>query len=203
MFGRRTLIVAVLFLGLFTNQAVVASPNGLGAEANEGCLCHTAVDATQVQLSGLPEAYEANTTYALRLEVFSDVEAVDDRSQGGFRMLVSEGTITYDNDSVQRLDNGWTHTYNGSHQRIWTITWTSPMSNESTTTFTVHGNAVNGNNAQTGDAWATLETVVPGVLYEGDLSPEEGIDGVSQTDRIVLVAGLLLILGLLWAVARP
>ena len=85
----------------------------------------------------------------------------------------------------------------------WTFTWTSPANNDSTTTFTVHGNAVNGNNAQTGDAWATLETVVPGVQYEGDLSPEEGIDGVSQTDRLVLVAGLLLILGLLWSVARP
>ena len=203
MFGRRTLIVAALFLGLLVNQAVVASPNGLGAEANEGCLCHTAVDTTQVQLSGLPEAYEASTTYDLTLEVISAVEAVDERSQGGFRLLVSEGTMTYDNASVQRLDNGWTHTYNGSYLRMWTFTWTSPANNDSTTTFTVHGNAVNGNNAQTGDAWSTLETVVPGVLYEGNLSPEEGIDGVSQTDRIVLVAGLLLILGLLWSVARP
>ena len=82
MLGRRTLIVAALFLGLLVNQAVVASPNGLGAEANEGCLCHTAVDATQVQLSGLPVAYEANTTYTVTLEVISAVEAVDDRSQG-------------------------------------------------------------------------------------------------------------------------
>ena len=203
MFGRRTLIVAALFIGLLANQAVIASPNGLGAEANEGCLCHTAVDATQVQLSGLPEAYEASTTYDLTLEVISAVEAVDERSQGGFRLLVSEGTMTYDNASVQRLDNGWTHTYNGSYLRMWTFTWTSPANNDSTTTFTVHGNAVNGNNAQTGDAWSTLETVVPGVLYEGDLSLEEGIDGVSQTDRIVLVTGLLLILGLLWSVNRP
>ena len=203
MFGRRTLIVAALFLGLLVNQVVIASPNGLGAEANEGCLCHTAVDTTQVQLSGLPEAYEASTTYGLTLEVISSVEAVDGRSQGGFRLLVSEGTMTYDNVSVQHLDNGWTQTNNGPYQRTWTLTWTSPANNDSTTTFTVHGNAVNGNNAQTGDAWATLETVVPGVQYEGDLSPEEGIDGVSQTDRLVLVAGLLLILGLLWSVARP
>ena len=203
MFGRRTLIVAALFLGLLSNHAVVASPNGLGAEANEGCLCHTPEAAMQVQLSGLPEAYEANVSYTLTLEVISAIEAVDDRSQGGFRMLVSEGTIMYDNESIQSLDNGWTHTYNGSYQRTWTFTWTSPADNDSTTTFTVHGNAVNGNDAQTGDAWSTLETVVPGVLYEGDLSPEEGIDGVSQTDRIVLAAGLLLIFGLLWSVARP
>ena len=45
--------------------------------------------------------------------------------------------------------------------------------------------------------------MVPGVAYEGDLNPDEGIDGVSQTDRIVLVVGLVLILALLWSVARP
>ena len=65
------------------------------------------------------------------------------------------------------------------------------------------GNAVNGNNAPTDDAWATLELVVPGQAYQGDLTPDEGIDGVSQTDRMLLVVGLVLIAGLLWAVARP
>ena len=67
----------------------------------------------------------------------------------------------------------------------------------------IHGNAVNGNNAPTDDAWVTLELVVPGQAYEGDLTPDEGIDGVSQTDRMLLVVGLVLIAGLLWAVARP
>lgn len=203
MVRRRTLVVAVLVLALWSGQLAVASPNGLGSEANEGCLCHTPDAVTQVRLSGLPETYEANTTHRLTLEVISAIEAIDNRSQGGFRMLVSGGHLSYDNASVQFLDNGWTQTYNGSFQRTWTFAWTSPPSNDSATTFTVHGNAVNGNNAPTGDGWATLETVVPGVMYEGDLSPDEGIDGVSQTDRIVLAVGLLLIVGLLWSVARP
>jgi hypothetical protein len=182
---------------------VGASPNGLGSEANEGCLCHTPQSDTKVVLSGFPDAYEANTTYTLTLEVISAIEAMDNRSQGGFRMLVSEGQVVHDNTTMQELDNGWTHTYNGSSQRTWTFEWTSPTSNDSATTFTVHGNAVNGNNAQTGDAWSTMDLVVPGVMYEGDLTPDEGVDGVSQTDRLVLAVGLLLIFGLLWSVARP
>lgn len=203
MVRRRALLVSVVLLALLTNQLVIASPNGLGSEANDGCLCHTPEADTEILLSGLPEAYEANTTYALTLELISAIEAVDDRSQGGFRMLVTEGTVGYDNATVQSLDNGWTHTYNGSLQRTWSVEWTSPHVNDTATTFTVQGNAVNGNNAQTGDAWSTFEIVVPGVAYDGDLNPDEGIDGVSQTDRLVLVAGLLLILALLWSVARP
>ena len=203
MVRSRTLLVVGLVFALWSNQSVVASPNGLGAEANEGCLCHTPEAGTEVKLSGLPEAYEASTVYALTLEVISSIKAVDNRSQGGFRMLVSEGDVAYQADTVQTLDNGWTHTYNGSSQRTWTFNWTSPSDNTTATTFTIHGNAVNGNNAQTGDAWATLETVVPGLMYEGDLTPDEGIDGVSQTDRWFLIVGLVLILGLLWSVARP
>ena len=44
---------------------------------------------------------------------------------------------------------------------------------------------------------------MPGEAYEGDLTPDEGIDGVSQSDRMLLMVGLALIVGLLWAVARP
>ena len=42
--------------------------------------------------------------------------------------------------------------------------------------------------------------MVPGDAYEGDLTPDEGIDGVSQTDRMLLVVSLVLISGLVWAV---
>lgn len=199
----RTLFLATMFLLLWGNQLAVASPYGLGDEANEGCLCHTPEAETKVQLTGLPHAFESNITYTLTLEVISPIEAVDNRSQGGFRMLISDGELAYDNTSVQERDNGWTQTSNGSYHRVWSFAWTAPSVNDTATTFTVHGNAVNGNNAQTGDAWSTLETVVPGVMYEGDLSPEEGIDGVSQTDRMLLAVGLLLILALLWSVARP
>ena len=45
--------------------------------------------------------------------------------------------------------------------------------------------------------------MVPGEAYTGPLTPDEGIDGVSSSDRVLLVVGLVLIAGLVWAVARP
>jgi len=201
---RRLVALAVLLLATTASTWAVASPNGLGSEANEGCLCHTPDASTVVSVDGLPDAFVANTTYALTLTISSPMEPSVNNSQGGFRWVIDEGKLmAANNSSVQELDGGWTHTYEGSTLRSWYVQWTSPGDNTTAANFVIHGNAVNGNNAPTGDAWATLEIVVPGEAYEGDLTPDEGIDGVSQTDRMLLVVGLVLILGLLWAVARP
>ena len=156
-------------------------------------------------MNGLPDvAFESNTTYNLTLTISSPIEPSANNSQGGFRWVVDEGQLSaVNNSTVQELDGGWTHTYEGSFLRTWEVQWTSPADNTTAANFVIHGNAVNGNNAPTDDAWATLELVVPGQAYEGDLTPDEGIDGVSQTDRMLLVVGLVLIAGLLWAVARP
>ncbi len=204
MVHRRLVALAVLLLATMASTWAVASPNGLGSEANEGCLCHTPDPSTRVSVAGLPEAFASNTTYDLTLTISSSIEPSANNSQGGFRWVVDEGQLSsVNNSTVQELDGGWTHTYEGSFLRTWGVQWTSPADNTTAANFVIHGNAVNGNNAPTEDAWATLELVVPGDAYEGDLTPNEGIDGVSQTDRLLLVVGLVLIAGLLWAVARP
>lgn len=204
MVHRRLVAMAVVLLATMASTWAVASPNGLGSEANEGCLCHTPDASTQVSVAGLPEAFESSTTYNLTLTISSPIEASVNNSQGGFRWVVDGGQLSVANNStVQELDGGWTHTYEGSFLRTWDVQWTSPADNTTAANFVIHGNAVNGNNAPTEDAWATLELVVPGQAYEGDLTPNEGIDGVSQTDRLVLMVGLVLIAGLLWAVGRP
>lgn len=202
MLPRRWLATLVFLATVSASHWAVAAPSGLGAEANEGCLCHTPDSTTNVVLSGLPDAYEANTGYELVLTVMSSIEAEENASQGGFRLLISNGTLVVNDSSIQELDNGWTHTEAGSHQRSWALTWFSPDDNTSRTDFTVHGNAVNGNNAQTGDAWNTLEVVVPGVAFEGELNPSKGIDGLSTADTAVLSFVLLLLVALLWATGR-
>ena len=204
MATRRCLAAGVLLLTVMASNWVLASPNGLGSEANEGCLCHTRDASTVVELRGLPEAFESTQNYNVTLVVSSSLVAVENASQGGFRLLVDEGGLVLDNNSlVQALDGGWTHTTEGSTMRSWNLVWQAPAENDTAATFVVHGNAVNGNNAPTGDAWSTLEVVVPGVAYDGDLVPREGIDGVSQTDRLILAVGLLALVGLLWSVGRP
>ena len=204
MAHRRLVALAVLLLATTASTWAVASPNGLGSEANEGCLCHTPDASTQVSVIGLPEAFESSTTYDLKLTISSPIEPSANNSQGGFRWVVDEGQLSVVNNStVQELDGGWTHTYEGSSLRTWFVQWTSPNDNTTAANFLIYGNAVNGNNAPTGDGWAVLEFVVPGDAYDGDLTPDEGIDGVSERDRVFLVVGLVLIFGLVWATARP
>ena len=203
MLGRRTAaLVGFSILVLLANVAV-AVPSGIGQEGNEGCLCHAPESTTKVLLSGLPEAYESNTTYDLTVTVESPVPIDEENHQGGFRMLISNGTLEGNSTEIQALDGGWTNTEAGSYQRTWSMTWRSPVDNTSRTDVVVHGNAVNGNNAPTEDGWSTLEVVVPGVGFVGEVSPDDGIDGLSSTDRVVLVAGLVALLALVWAVARP
>ena len=204
MAPRRCLAAGVLLLTVMASNWVLASPNGLGSEADQGCLCHTPDSSTIIEVQGLPEAFESNQNYSMTLVVNSSVPVSENGSQGGFRLLVDEGTLLLENDSsVQELDGGWTHTYEGSFTRSWDLVWQAPAENDTAANFVVYGNTVNGNNAPTGDAWHVFEAVVPGAAYEGDLGPKEGIDGVSQTDRLILIVGLVALVGLLWSVGRP
>jgi len=194
------LLLAVVLLG---PSMVSGVPSGLGDEANEGCLCHASTAAATVELDGLPEAYIANTTYDLVLTVTSTIEVNIDGYLGGFRIQASNGTFSYDTSMLQFLDGGLTHREAGAGQRVWTFNWTAPPVNDSRTDFVIHANAVNGNNAPSEDAWTTVRLVVPSVGFTGDLTPSEGIDGVSGTDRMVLAVGLLVLAGLLWTNLRP
>lgn len=180
-----------------------ASPHGVGEEGNQGCQCHTEHPPLDVHLSGLPEAYGANTTYNLTLQLNSDLPIVENRSQGGFRMMATNGTLLFNGTEAQELDRGWTHREAGTYQRSWAFQWTSPLDNNSRTEFNIWANAVNGNQAPSGDEWSSLQVVVPGEGYQGDLSASDGIDGLSGTERLLLGAVLLAIAGLLWASIRP
>lgn len=198
----QAVLIGVLGLTLFASSLVSSAPQGIGQVANDGCLCHTMDGPVDVTLAGLPDAYEANTTYNLTLSVTSSVPSVEGESKGGFRLLVSNGTLSGDERFVHMVDGGWTHTSNGSELRTWSLTWLSPTDNTSRTEFIVHGNTVNGNNATSGDAWSTLEVVVPGVAYQGELNPNEGINGLDSNDRILLIVALLVMVGLVWTSAR-
>ena len=47
--------------------SVSSVPSGVGVEGNEGCLCHSRMESTTVNLIGLPVEYGANTTYDVQL----------------------------------------------------------------------------------------------------------------------------------------
>lgn len=195
--GALTVLAALLFLPL-----VSSSPYGVGSEANEGCLCHTPMEETKLSLDGLPAEYEANTTYGMSLSISSPVDGEVNKSQGGFRITVSNGTLLFNDAEAQEMDGGWTHRENGTYQRSWDFTWTSPADNSSRTEFKIHGNAVNGNGEQTGDGWNSYSIVLPGVEYEGDLSKGASLDGLGTYDKVLLLIGLCALVGMLWSVGR-
>lgn len=196
-------------MGLFVTLAILlmlpsvsSVPSGVGEGGNEGCLCHSRADSTDVSLVGLPSEYEANITYNVQLHLSSSIAVDEEHSQGGFRITVSNGSMMFNQSEAQYLDNGWTHTENGTYQRVWNFTWTSPTDNTSRSEFSVYGNAVNGNGQQTGDGWNEYSVVLPGTEYEGDLDQSPSIDGLDPFDKVLLAVGLCALVGMLWSAGR-
>ena len=58
MTHRRLVALVVLLMATAVSSWAVASPNGLGSEADQGCLCHTPEASTSVRVEGLPEAFD-------------------------------------------------------------------------------------------------------------------------------------------------
>lgn len=182
------LIVIAFFI-----PEVTSAPGGIGKSANDGCLCHGEADAnTEVEVQGLPASYESNTTYNFSIKVSSETIPSSETGEiGGFRMLISGGAIDYNDDEglIQELDDGWTHTESGNSVRVWNFSFTSPSDNSSFVDFTIYGNAVNGNQASTGDEWNSLKFRLPGTLYEGELL-SSSVDEFSPMDYSVGIISL-------------
>ena len=192
-------VVVVLALALLS-QVVVSAPSGIGKSANEGCLCHGDKDqSTTVWVEGLPESYESNTMYNFSITVESEtVAAKPNGSIGGFRMLVVGGSITFDDSAglIQESDGGWTHTESGNMVRSWNFSFVSPEDNASYVDFTIYGNAVNGNQASSEDAWNSLSLRLPGVEFEGEIFSDQA-DGFSPMDYTVGLVSMIALVGLL------
>jgi hypothetical protein len=115
---------------------------------------------------------------------------------GGFRIDISSGEIEFDEELalVQKLEEGWTHTTLGNKVRSWNFTYISPSDNSTYTDITINGNAVNGNDQSTGDAWNGTVIRIPGTSYTGDLEPSTKTESLGTLDYAV---GSIAILGLL------
>ncbi|MGB0786804.1 MAG: choice-of-anchor V domain-containing protein [Candidatus Poseidoniaceae archaeon] len=192
-------VVVVLVLALLS-QVAVSAPSGIGKSANEGCLCHGDRDqSTTVWVEGLPESYESNTMYNFSITVESETVAVNPNgSIGGFRILVVGGSIIFDESAglIQELDGGWTHTESGNKLRSWNFSLLSPEDNASYVDFKVYGNAVNGNQASSEDAWNSLSLRLPGVEYDGEIFSDRA-DGFSPMDYTVGLVSMIALVGLL------
>jgi hypothetical protein len=192
-------IVAVIALALLA-QVAVSAPSGIGSAANEGCLCHGEKNTnTNVELHGLPESFESNTSYNFSIVVTSQtIPQNTDGESGGFRLLVTGGSIFFNETEglIQVLDDGWTHTELGNTVRMWNFSLTSPEDNTSHIDLIVYGNAVNGNQASTGDEWNSLDLRLPGTQYEGEMLGDK-TDEFNPLDYTVGIVSMLVLFGLL------
>lgn len=191
--------VAVIVLALLA-QVAVSAPSGIGSAANEGCLCHGEKNTnTNVELHGLPESFESNTSYNFSIVVTSQTIPQNTNGEsGGFRLLVTGGSIFFNETEglIQVLDDGWTHTELGNTVRMWNFSLMSPADNTSYVDLTVYGNAVNGNQASTGDEWNSLDLRLPGTQYEGEMLGEK-TDEFNPLDYTVGMVSMLVLVGLL------
>ncbi len=191
--------VAVIVLALLA-QVAVSAPSGIGSAANEGCLCHGEKNTnTNVELHGLPKSFESNTSYNFSIVVTSQTIPQNTNGEsGGFRLLVTGGSIFFNETEglIQVLDDGWTHTELGNTVRMWNFSLMSPADNTSYVDLTVYGNAVNGNQASTGDEWNSLDLRLPGTQYEGEMLGEK-TDEFNPLDYTVGMVSMLVLVGLL------
>ena len=193
----------VAYLSLFFSLIVIippsdSFPNGVGKEASSGCLCHGSnSDSTNLNLDGLPEKFESNTSYYLNLKLISETEIASENStKGGFRINVSHGEIVFENSSHgDFIEDSWTHTEEGNKFRTWNFTWISPEDNSSSVEFKIFGNAVNGNGDPYGDSWNYLDFKLGGVEYFEDLSVKQK-DYQIQTYEAIFLA--VVFIGLLY-----
>lgn len=142
-----------------------------------GCVCHSgkSTESVQVTLTGLPDNYSAGDIVDLKITITGGPEVTNDsKNLGGFNLHVTGGILSPMNDStVQIVDNQATHKAIGNDQKSWNVTWTAPQVESEKITFTVTGNAVNGDEkADSGDKWNQQKYEVLGVDYgEGNGLP--------------------------------
>ena len=178
---RRLLIALALLILVGQSQA---RPTGIDSVGDNGCVCHGGSDdTTTVNFVGLPEVYNASQVYQITLSIDSPVE--ENEPKGGFRLIISQGTIS---GEAQFLDDGYTHNTSTNNQREWDLLWTAPAEDDKLATFVIHGNAVNGDGETTGDEWNSLSLAVPGPNYTGDVVALEIKDDKSSNLQFIVGA---------------
>ncbi len=190
--------LSLLLLTILFVPWVSSAPQGIGDVGGGGCICHGSQDtSTELIILGLPTEFESNTSYNFSLEVRSSAVNISPGEEaGGFRIEISSGDIQFDEELaiVQKLEEGWTHTSLGNKVRSWNFTYISPSDNTTYTDITINGNAVNGNDQSTGDAWNSAVIRIPGTSYIGDLEPSIKAESLGTLDYAV---GSIAIFGLL------
>lgn len=170
MRGKTGLLILTLLVAVMMAPSLMAEDDGIGGVAvNNGCVCHggSADDGVSVTLTGLPDKFEAGTTYNLTITI-SGGPSEGGNNSGGFNLDASIGTLASTDANTKALTDGdLTHTEAGNDFRTWAVQWTAPDNDKDDVTFTLAGNSVDGNNEKEGDSWNQADYTVQGVNSSG------------------------------------
>ena len=222
-----TLLLLVVLLVAGATVDVLGFSGGGPTPAQEarttGCTCHGPTPSTVVtyRLEGVPLSYIPGDRYEISLTISGGPPALEGQHQGGFAMVVSNGTFsphpdfavqtqvfdldvsTY-NPADSSKQNAVTHTSDGNRQRSWKVLWDAPRG-KGNAVFYIAGNSVNGNNVPDldgSDQWVMLRTVSIGPkIAAGEQPPGLGPEPLPQWawDLGLLAIGaffLLLLIGM-------
>ena len=144
--NRKTGAVAVLFLLLLLPLGQVNANSGGKFNSSNGCGCHGGKGGVTAQLTGVPTAYEAQTTYTLTMGMSTTP------SIAGFNLDVNRGTLSNGDANTQVSSNGRqaTHGYSPG-TTSWTVDWTAPASGSGSVLFKLAVLSGNGNGGTSGD----------------------------------------------------
>jgi hypothetical protein len=151
-----TILLAVSALTIYLSQSSFSS--GYASGATNGCSCHGAANtATLVSITGFPANYVNGQAYPITISV-SNATMVE----AGFTLAVSNGTLSA--ASTGSAITGLEIKHNTPKVitggiATWTFTWTAPATGSAVNTVRAAGNAVNNNNATSGDMWNFAPTL--------------------------------------------
>ncbi|MGB0489092.1 MAG: choice-of-anchor V domain-containing protein [Candidatus Poseidoniaceae archaeon] len=190
---RHAALAVALLSAVMLGPLSVASPNGVGEQGDNGCLCHGGPSLDEaIHLHGWPTTYEPGSVYALHLNASTSSDA-----NGGFRLVVDGGTLVFNASSkVQSVDEGLTHTAPSSLTEGWFAEWVAPNATDVAVRAALHVNLVNENGASDGDHWATLSMVSTGPDHAGIIE-EKRDDALTPAAVGVAVLGLAAVVALL------
>ena len=190
---RHGVLTVALLTVMLLGPVSVASPNGVGEQGNDGCLCHGGPSLEEaIHLHGWPEVYEPATAYPIHINASVPLDA-----NGGFRLVVDGGTLLENGSAtMQSMDRGLTHTAPSSLVEGWSAVWIAPNATDAAVRANLHLNLVNGNGASDGDRWATLSVASTGPDHEGAIN-EPRSDALTPAVMGIAVLGLGAVLALL------
>ena len=153
--NRKVGALGVLFLLLLVPLGQVNANSGGKFNSSNGCNCHGGPGGVTAQLTGLPSAYEALTTYTLTVGMSTSP------GTGGFNLDVNRGTLSNGDANTQVASNGRQATHDfAPGTASWTMDWTAPTSGSGSVLFKLAVLSGNGNGGTSGDDYNTFSTSI-------------------------------------------